>query len=203
MTSLREYANSVGFLKIIKTDEDLKELIEHQGYDPYNLTEEQEVYFNRLKYTYPFLLTKNEIVNKLIRREVQYQEALRRGYEVSEDEAYDREKEHISRTEQSYMERDEEEAWLKFQELREKAWQLQGFKSEDDFLKSRVPYLARSYTIVQLEREFKEKIQTSKTEISFYFFIELENAWQDYTEELLREAEIEILAEEFTLLNGS
>ncbi len=111
-----------------------------------------------MKYAYPgFLLTKNEIFNKLLRMEVQYQEALRRGYEVTEDQAYDREKEHISITEQSYKERGEEEAWLKFQELREKNWQLQGFKSEDVILKSRLPYLARSYTIVQLEREFKEK----------------------------------------------
>lgn len=174
----------------------IEQYIRNIGLDPSSLTEDEKRYFRRMRRSMA-PLDENQAFNLLLRREVLYQEAKRQGFDVSLEEARKLLEEVDEMSEKSYK---REGSWEKVLELEKEAWQALGYRSREEWKESRIPRIARSVAIKRLKENFASKLGERYPEVrGFEFEVLRENAWEDYTEKLIRRANIKIKRDGFEI----
>ena len=128
--------------------------------------------------------------NELVRQRVLYQDAVRNGHQVSVDEARQMQKE-SDELSQSMLDREgEPEGYLEYMKLEK---EIYGYHSRGQWQESRLPQKAESASISRLQQRFNDKLGLQHPDIYGWDFARFsENAWEDYTEYLVRQADIEI-----------
>ena len=155
------------------------------------LSEDQKRYITSIERNYPDKpITQNAIFNHLVRQAVLYQEAVKQGYIVSNEEAQE-----ILRqvNEASNQANDSDPTAQKIMVELNTVMNEYGFASQDDYLNWNLPNTSRSMAIQRMQNKFDEKMAAQYSELSMFpLRIAQYNAWEDYTEFRLRAAEVEI-----------
>ncbi|MBE3573680.1 MAG: hypothetical protein IMW95_12175 [Moorella humiferrea] len=175
----------------------IDEFLKNSGRDWSKMSPEEKRYYLRAKRQSEMTGDENEAFNRLVREEVLYQEAVKEGYKVSKDEARQRYQE-IETLSQKTMKEALQDANLRedierLQEIDKKFMELMGFTNKEDLTEYQVQKLMRTLPISLLKEKFKETWGNSHPEIrGDEFRYAVENSWEDYTNELLRNADIRI-----------
>jgi len=159
------------------------------------LTPEQIRYIESRERSLARPLNKNEAFNILLRQEVLYQEAVKQGYEVSVDEAREILEESKRISDEALN--GDKEALRKYKEIVKLStliYKQYGFESEEDYLNKRIDKIAKSIAISRMKNQF-DKIMAEKLSESdgLQLTIDISNAWDDYGEFLIDQANIKIL----------
>ncbi|WXJ91986.1 hypothetical protein MTCOM_09590 [Moorella thermoacetica] len=175
----------------------IDEFLKQSGRDWSKMSPEEKRYYLRAKRQSEMTGDKNEAFNRLVREEVLYQEAVKEGYEVSIDEARRRYQEIETLSQESLKEALKDakakEEIERLQEVEKKFMELMGFTSPEALTEYRVQRLMRTMPISRLREKFKADWGNKHPEIrgdEFRYMVE--NRWEDYTNELLRQANIRI-----------
>lgn len=170
------------------------------GLDPGAMSEEEARFYRRLERELERrkrLPDRNEAFNQLVRETVLYQEAVRRGLGVSLAEARELQQQ-VDEASRKIYER--EGRWQEVLKLEQEGWQALGYRSREEWKEAVLPAIARDASIKRLKDWFEERLAASHPELQGVGFLVLkENAWEDYTEYLLRRAQIHIQGEGFSL----
>jgi len=155
------------------------------------LSEDQKRYITSIERNYPDKpINQNAIFNHLVRQEVLHQEAVNQSYIVSNEEAQETLKQANEASEQAS---EFDSTGQKFMEEYNKVLKDNGFNSQDDYLNWNLPKTTRLMAIQRMQNKFDEKMAAQYSELSdFPLRIAQYNAWEDYTEFLLKTANIEI-----------
>ncbi len=175
---------------------DLDEYLSHSGLDLSNMTKDEERYYNRTKRDINrnnSTLTPNEAFNLLVREEVLNQEARRQGLAISLEEAKDKyqqfKKQQLANWDSMGLS-DETEA------INEKAAKRLGYNSWEKRMEDGLLDFQKSASRNSLYQWFQEELGKKHPEVQdLQFRILTWNAWEDYTEYLLRQADIKIKQE--------
>ncbi|MDP3044638.1 MAG: hypothetical protein Q8N93_04410 [Bacillota bacterium] len=128
--------------------------------------------------------------NELVRNRLLYQEAVRNGHQVSLDEAHRIQEERDDLWKSMLGSADEPERYQQYLKLEK---EIYGYRSRENWQKSGLPQIAESESILGLKQQFNVKLSLQYPDVQGRDFLLLsENAWEDYTEYLLRQADIEI-----------
>lgn len=139
-------------------------------------------------------LSRNEAFNILLRGEILYQEALKKGYEVSTDQARQILEESKKSTEELLKDDSEVVEYIN------KIYKQFGFQSEEDYFNRRLEKSAQAMTINKIKNKFNETIINKLPEADgLEIAINQENAWDDYGEHLLKKTKVKILNEKYTI----
>lgn len=175
----------------------IDEFLKNSGRDWSEMSPEEKRYYLRAKRQSEMTGEKNEAFNRLVREEVLYQEAVKEGYKVSIDEARQRyqEIETLSREtlKEALKDAKTKEEIERLQEVEKRFMELMGFTSPEALTEYRVQRLMRTMPISRLREKFKADWGNKHPEIrrdEFRYMVE--NRWEDYTNELLRKADIRI-----------
>jgi len=175
----------------------IDEFLKNSGRDWSKMSLEEKRYYLRVKRQSEMKGDKNEAFNRLVREEVLYQEAVKEGYKVSIDEARQRYQEIETLSQESLKEALKDakakEEIERLQEVEKKFMELMGFTSPEALTEYRVQRLVRTMPISRLREKFKAGWGNKHPEIrgdEFRYMVE--NRWEDYTDELLRRADIRI-----------
>lgn len=158
------------------------------------LSEEQRRYNRNAIYASPvFPLDENQIFNLLARRAVLYQEAVRQGHAVSPDEARRMQEQMDENSRRLGEEAGEIEQWARLMALQSEVVRRYGYRSRDDWSATLLPRQAADMSIRRLQQQFEEEFGAENPDVQgFDFQIQSANAWEDYTEHLLRQAVVKI-----------
>lgn len=173
-------------------------ILQALGITASELSEDQKRYIASLERDYPDKpISPNYIFNQQVRQEVLYQEAVKQGYTSSTEEAQRILKQANDASAQAGS---SDPAFQKIREESQAVYKEYGFASEDDYLKWNLPAAARSIAIQRLHNKFEEKIEAQHSELSdLPLIITQYNAWEDYTEFLLKNSVIEIKQADYEL----
>ncbi|MBC7347656.1 MAG: hypothetical protein H5U00_09455, partial [Clostridia bacterium] len=170
------------------------------GLDPGAMSEEEARFCRRLERNLERRKRppdRNEAFNQLVREEVLYQEAVKRGLGVSLAEARELQQQ-VDEASWKMFER--EGRWQEVLKIEQEGWQALGYRSWEEWKEAVLPSIARDASIKRLKDWFEEQLAASHPEAQGVDFLVLkENAWEDYTEHLLRRAQIKIQGEDFSL----
>jgi hypothetical protein len=161
------------------------------GLSESQLSEDQKRYIASMERDYPDKpISQNVIFNRIVREEVLHQEAVMQGYIVSNEQA----QEIITQmNEASDQANSSDPTGQKIMAETNPIFKEYGFNSQDDYLNWNLPKTARSMSIQRIQNKLDEKMAAQYTELSdFLLRIAQYNAWEDYTEFLLKTAKIEI-----------
>ncbi len=155
------------------------------------LSEDQKRYITSIERNYPDKpINQNVIFNRIVREEVQYQEAVQQGYIVSNEEAQAILKQANGASDQA---NESDPTSQKIMTETNAVMNEYGFASQNDYLNWNLPKTARSIAIQRMQNKFDEKMAAQYSELNMFpLRIAQYNAWDDYTEFLLRAAEVEI-----------
>ena len=139
-------------------------------------------------------MEKNNAFNILVRKEVLFQEANEQGHYYSLEE--------VRQIKQEL--REQSLASIKiggydpdaFISLESEVLKEFGYESREKWEEERLPYLARAIAISQLKMQFNEKVLQDNDINDSYI---IENLWEDYTEFLIKQADVKILDETLIL----
>jgi len=173
----------------------IDDFLKQSGRDWTKMSPEEKRYYLRVKRQSEMTGDKKEAFNRLVREEVLYQEAVKAGYKVSIDEARQRyqEIESLNRgtLEESLQTEKAREEIARLKGIEKKFMELMGFTSEEELIEYRVQGLIRTMPISRLREKFKVDWGNKHPDIGgdeFRYMVE--NSWEDYTNELLRKADI-------------
>ncbi|MGB9920837.1 MAG: hypothetical protein ACPLPT_08960 [Moorellales bacterium] len=176
------------------------EFVAALGIDPGAMSEEEARFYRRLERELERQKRppdRNEAFNQLVRKEVLYQEAVKRGLGVSLAEARELQQQVDEVSRKMY---EQEGRWQEILRLEQEGWQALGYRSREEWKEAVLPSIARDASIKRLKNWFEERLAASHPEVRETDFLVLkENAWEDYTEYLLRRAKIRIRREGFSL----
>lgn len=175
-------------------------LLEGLNINEEDLSPDQIRYIESRERTTTKLLSNNEALNILIRKEVLYQEALKEGYEVSVDEAKQILEESKQSTAEMLINDQEAQKQREILEASKKIYNQFGFQSEEDYLNQRIDKTAQALTINRMKNQFNNVITNKLNNVNgFQMEVERQNAWDDYGEYLLKKAKIKILNNEYSI----
>lgn len=181
------------------------EMLQKMGLGWSEMAPEEKRFFLRLKRESEITASKNEAFNRLAREAVLYQEAVKRGFQITRGEAreYFRELEELSRLSFERAGKDEKEYQIQTGNARKLDRILQekmGFATPQDLEEYRIRRATRTVPIGRLKEKLQREWGIKHPDIrgqDFYYAVE--NYWEDYTESLLRSAEIAIKDPELKL----
>ena len=185
----------------------IDEFLKNSGRDWSRMSPEEKRYYLRVKHQSEMKGDKNEAFNRLVREEVLYQEAIKAGYKVSIDEARQRYQEIETLSQQSLKEALKDakakEEIERQQEIEKKSQECMGFTSPEALTEYRVQRLMRTMPISRLREKFKADWGNKHPEIhgeELRYMVE--NRWEDYTNELLHQADIRIKDKDLEVIYG-
>jgi hypothetical protein len=147
-------------------------------------------------------LTPNEVFNVIMREEALYQEAVKLGYLMTEDEAREILQQSNAITAQE-MEKNPEskEKYAELLRYEDELLRDIGFESREAYWYSyHAPLTAKAAAITRLQNEFRKKIQVMYPNLEGYdLWVKQENLWQDYAEYLLKKKKAKAVTDKFTL----
>ncbi|MBE0466362.1 MAG: hypothetical protein IBX71_03955 [Candidatus Desulforudis sp.] len=201
---------------------DYEKLVRRLGLEPNQLTKEQDYslrsyflalspfesteptpdelrYFQRIIRELPESgMDENAAFNHLVRQVVLYRKAVEHGHEVDLDEAQD------ILAQADALEQDApDELQAQMEEMRRLETEvLRGHDyRREEWREANLPRYARKITINHLRAEFDEALYDRHPEaMGFRLQVLMENAWEDYTEQLVRQADIRIIDDQFELV---
>jgi len=164
---------------------------------------EQKRYIESLERSTFSPLTENEAFNSLLRQEVLYLVACKQGYEVSQERALKVLKEGDEQTELAVV--NDEKALERYHDaliIEDEVIRKFGFESWDAYQKNRSYKLSQAMSINFMRGKFKgvfdEKLQNTAPMGSDEIIAEA-NAWDDYTEFLLKGAKSKLVNDKYKL----
>lgn len=198
-----------------------RQWVREMGYDPEQLSEDQHRYFQTCfaseRRADPSRVPTNDekrhmqrqlrfavlgqddnlVFNDLVRKAVLYGEAVECGYTVTLDDVRRMLQETDTEWKAFIKRSGEREKYLEYLEIEK---QVYGYRSRDEWLESRLPRIAREMSISRLQQRFGEVFGADNPGIQGAdFWLASGNAWEDYTEYLLRQAELKILNKDYQL----
>lgn len=195
---------------------DFEQFLLDMNVTPADLSEEQEAFlksqytyfkefngnadFNNEEYRYikraynniVFAPDESEALSRQIRDMVLYQEALKQGFQVPETEAREMYKTIITPKE---LEPESEEyfKYLEYLKIEDEVIKKHGYQSREAYLNQQFTSYAKSISIARLKNSFLEEWMVQYPDLQGYEYrIKSENAWYDYTENLVNQVDIEI-----------
>lgn len=170
------------------------------GIEEGDLSADQKRYLDYLQ-ARTKLLSENEAFNKVIREEVLYQQAVKQGFLVTEDRAKKVLEESDDVTREQMSQTEDKEKYEKYIQHENEIFKEYGFESREGYwLKWHLAETAQGSTIQLMKNEFEKKIQEVKPNLDGYpLMIEQYNAWEDYTEYLLKKSKTEIVIDKYVL----
>jgi len=194
------FANSIGYVEPIGITPK-EALIKGLNVNGDDLTPDQLRYLESTERLTTKLLSNNEAFNILLREAVLYQQALKEGYSVSTDDA----KQILAESKQATDEKlkndkDAQEKYNETLETNKKIYNQFGFQSEEDYLNQRIDKTAQALTISRMKNQFNKVITDKLPKANgLQLVVEKQNAWDDYSEYLLKKAKVEILNKEYSI----
>lgn len=171
-----------------------------------DLNEEQKQYFDYISTLEKIDITKNEALNNIIRDKVLYKEAQKLGYEDMSKKAM---LESITKGEEMHQKNlndtlieSEAEEYSKLYEYQDSIYTDYGYKSFRDYQEKNIDNIIKNTTSNLLKKNFDNSIINSMEDNnlnSIEVIINLTNAWTNYAEHLLKNADIEILDDEYEI----
>ncbi len=163
-------------------------------------TEEQKRYYERRKRQYinQNSFRENDAFNRIIRELVLSQEAKKQGYEVTIEEARESRNQLDDSTRKMLEEEGSIEELKKLEELEEEAARMSGFKNREEWFEASLIGTAKNMARAKLKEKFIEYLMKEYPDIVGQQWVALRtNAWEDYTEYLLRKSKIKIYQNDF------
>ncbi|MEW5953180.1 MAG: hypothetical protein AB1815_05420 [Bacillota bacterium] len=155
-----------------------------------SLTEDEVRYLKRTYSNAVFTPDKSMALNNQIRDLVLYQEAIKQGYKVSQVEAREMYKELNTQGP------DLSEEYLEYLKIEDEVIKEHGYRSREAYQNQQFPGYARSLSVSRLRYGFLEQWMAQYPDLQGYEYqIKADNAWHDYTENLIKHADIEIILE--------
>lgn len=153
---------------------------------------EDEVSFLKRSYGFTTFFAPDERMDlsHQIRDLVLYQEAVKQGYKVSQAKARE------MYQELNAQGPDFSEEYLEYLKIEDEAIKEHGYRSREAYQNQQFSSYARSISIGHLKYSFLEQWMVQYPDLQGYEYqIKAENAWHDYTENLINQADIEIKLE--------
>jgi len=143
----------------------------------------------------------NLIFNLMVREEVLYQEAVQQGYIVSNEKTHELQKQANEASDQATLsDPDSAKEYDQIMAYETAVLKEFGFNSRSDYEEWVIPKAARSSTIRLMQNNFDQKIAGQYPELSWLpLRIAQYNAWEDYTEFLLKQSSIDIRQANYVL----
>jgi len=148
------------------------------------------------------VLTPNEAFNVIMREEALYQEAVKRGYLMTEDEAREiLQQSDVVTAQQMEEDPESEEKYAELLRYENELLGEIGFESRETYWYwYHAPMTAKASTITRLQDKFKNKIQVMYPNLEGYdLWVKQENLWQDYAEYLLKKKNAKAVTDKYTL----
>lgn len=162
-------------------------------------TEDQKRYYERMKrvYTNQYDKSENDVFNEIIREEILTQEASKQGYQVTIGEARESRKQMDDIT-RKLLEEGKTEELNKLMQIEEEAANLLGFKNRDEWFEASLIDTTKSMARSRLKESFIDSLMRIYPEIIGSQWVALRsNAWEEYTEYLLRNSRLKIYDDAF------
>lgn len=199
-TALEQEMRSMYFLFEMRAKQgDIDEFLQHAGREWSQMSPDEKRYYLRAKRQREEKGDKNEAFNRLVRQEVQYQEAVKRGYKITVEEARQINQQVEEASRQS-LSRADDKTRMEALEMDKKFMETMGFKTTEALTEYRVSLQIKKAPVSRLHQEFAADLRNKHPEAhSGKFRFIVENQWEDYTEDLLHHAKIEILDQELKI----
>lgn len=164
-------------------------------------TDTEKHYYKRMKRKVKQSYSENVSFNKIIRRIVLYQEAKKQGYEVSIEEARKFKQELDKNTEKVMQQKENIEEFEKIKQMEAEAIKLSGFSSREEWFDASLSSTAKSLAISSMKQKFINVLNDKYPNIIGQEWIILKgNAWEEYTEYLLKKAKIKLYNNNFEVV---
>ncbi len=178
---------------IEQSQNDIDDYLSHSGFDLSDMTKDEERFYNRTKRELKrnnSKLTKNEAFNLLVREEVLYQEARRQGLAISLKEARDK---YQQLEERQLVGWENMDLRKEIEAIEDESAKELGYNSREERMQNGLLDFQKRASRHSLSQWFQEQLGKKHPEVqNLQFRILAGNAWEDYTEYLLRQADIEI-----------
>ena len=172
---------------------DIDDYLSHSGFDLSDMTKDEERYYNRTKRELKrnnSNLTKNEAFNLLVREEVLYQEARRQGLAISLKEARDK---YQQLEERQLVGWENMDLRKEIEAIEDESAKRLGYNSREERMQDDLLDFQKRASRHSLSQWFQERLGKKLPEVqNLQFRILAGNAWEDYTDYLLRQSGIEI-----------
>lgn len=169
-----------------------------------SITGDDLSYIKRTYNHFVFTPDESQTLSHLIKNLVLYQEAVKQGHIVPEAEAREMYKRTYTMPQES-QETELPDEYLKYLEhlkIEEEVILEHGYRSREEYLDQQFPDYFRSISIINLKDRFREQWMVQYPNFhGFERHVKAENAWYDYTENLVRQADIEIMLEGFEMFD--
>lgn len=199
-----EKAKEIGFVSDRTAKESYIDYLNavEEDFSEEDLTEDMERYIKGLERSSWGEITKNEAFNIVIRNRVLYQEAEKQGYErISKDDVLET-FEKDDKVNDEFLAGENIESYNKMMDYQDEVVREYGFESFDDYRNSRIDKIIESTMVSSMIDRFRfemgRKIQDEKLK-DYEKNAYINNVWEDYTEYLLKNSNIEILKDEYTI----
>lgn len=163
-------------------------------------TEEEKRYYERMKRQYinQNSFSENDAFNRIIREVALSQEAQRQGYEVTIEEARESRKQMDDTTRKILEQESRLEELQKREEIEEEAAKMLGFKNREEWFEASLKGMAKIMAKGKMKEKFIEYLMEEHPDVVGQQWVALRtNAWEDYTEYLLRTSKIKIYQNDF------
>ncbi len=166
-------------------------------------TEAQKRYFERMKreYNNRYIKSENDVFNRIIRQVILSQEAKKQGYEVTIEEARELRNQMDDITRKMLKQEGKTEDLKKLKELEEEAAKLLGFKNREEWFEASLIGTANSMARSRMKERFIEYLMKTYPGVQGDQWVALRsNAWEEYTEYLLRNSRMKIYNDDFKVM---
>lgn len=146
-------------------------------------------------------LSESEAFNKVAREQVLYEKAVKGGFLVTDERARKSQIEGDEVTRKVMNEREEDKAkYAAALRIEDEVFKKYGFDSRVDYWDEHSPIAAKASTIQFMKNEFDKKTKQLNPKLDGLNSSLIEqNAWEDYTEYLLKKSKIEVFMDKYTV----